>query len=130
MNAVDTNVLVRIIIADNANQTAAAGRIFASGPVWIPKTVLLEAAWVLQSVYGYDDTSIRDFFLGVLGLPNVQAEDQPAVSAALALVGHGLDFADALHLSSRPPGARFVSFDRSLVRRAQRAGEANISELA
>jgi predicted nucleic-acid-binding protein len=130
MNAVDTNILVRLLTEDDPDQTAVAQGVFEAGPIWIAKTVWLETAWVLHRSYGFDETSIRDGFLRLLGLPNVQAEDQPAVSAALALVGHGLDFADALHLSSRPPGARFVSFDRSLVRRAQRAGEANISEPA
>jgi predicted nucleic-acid-binding protein len=130
MNAVDTNILVRLLTEDDPKQAAAARRVFAAGPIWIAKTVWLETAWVLHQRYGFDETSIRNGFLKLLGLPHVHADDQAAVAAALILVGHGLDFADALHLSSRPPGARFVSFDRSLVRRAQRAGEANISEPA
>jgi hypothetical protein len=32
-----------------------------------------------------------------------------------------------MHLTSRPPGAVFVSFDRSFVRRASRAGATDIS---
>lgn len=44
------------------------------------------------------------------------------MSAALTPATRGIDLADALHLSSRPTGAMFVSFDRSFVRRAQRAG--------
>jgi len=47
--------------------------------------------------------------------------------AALAFVAHGLEFADALHLCSRPPGAPFVSFDQSFLRAAQRAGVPGIS---
>jgi predicted nucleic-acid-binding protein len=129
MKVADTNVVIRIWVADDAEQTAAAGRLFAAGPVWIPKTVLLEAAWVLRSVYRFEELSIRDFFLAMMGLPEVHVEDEAAISAALILVGHGLDFADALHLSSRPPGAAFVSFDRTLVQRAKRAGVTDISEL-
>jgi hypothetical protein len=49
------------------------------------------------------------------------------MAAALALTAHGIELADALHLSSRPAGARFVTFDRSFVRRAERAGAKAIS---
>jgi len=39
----------------------------------------------------------------------------------------GIELADAMHLSSRPPGAVFVSFDQSFVRRARRVGAADVS---
>jgi hypothetical protein len=57
----------------------------------------------------------------------VQAEDEPAVAAALALTARGIQFADALHLASRPPGASFVTFDKAFVRRAKRAAVSDIS---
>jgi predicted nucleic acid-binding protein len=44
------------------------------------------------------------------------------VERALALSFEGIDFADALHLTSCPNEAAFVSFDRKLVKRALRAG--------
>ncbi|MBZ5724207.1 MAG: type II toxin-antitoxin system VapC family toxin [Acidobacteriia bacterium] len=127
MIAVDTNVLVRLLTGDEPRQGAAARSLFASGPIWIAKTVLLETGWVLRSRYGFEERAIRDAFTKLLGLKNVQAEDESAVAAALALTTHGIEFADAMHLSSRPPGARFVSFDKSFVQRARRAGVAEIS---
>jgi predicted nucleic-acid-binding protein len=129
MIAVDTNVVVRLLTGDDIEQAAAAKSLLASEPVWIAKTVLLEAGWVLRSLHGFDESSIRGAFSNLLGLKNVHAEDEPGVAAALALTAHGIEFADALHLSSRPPGAEFVSFDRSFVRAAQRAGASNISRL-
>lgn len=45
------------------------------------------------------------------------------------LANQGVGFADALHLTSKPPGAVFVSFDRSFVRRARRAGATEISAI-
>jgi hypothetical protein len=63
----------------------------------------------------------------LLGLKNVHAEDEPSLAAALALTEHGIELADAMHLSGRPPGARFVSFDRAFVQRAKRAGVSDIS---
>ena len=127
MIAADTNVLVRLLTGDDAKQAAAARSLFAAGPIWIAKTVLLETGWLLGSMYGFEEGAVRDALTKLLGLKNVHVEDEPAVAAALALMAHGIEFADALHLSSRPPGAEFVSFDKSFVRRARRAGVAQVS---
>ena len=82
---------------------------------------MLETCWVLRSAYGFEDVVIREAFTKLLGLKNVHAEDEEGVAAALSLIQHGVDFADALHLSSRPQGAAFVSFDKIFVKRAKRA---------
>jgi predicted nucleic-acid-binding protein len=129
MTAVDTNVLVRLLTGDDRKQQTAARALFAAGPVWVAKTVLLETDWVLRSLYEFDDAAIREAFAKLLGLENVQAEDESAVAAALELTDHGVEFADAIHLCSKPPEAVFVTFDRSFVRRARRAGETRISAI-
>lgn len=129
MTAVDTNVLVRLLTGDHPRQTAAAKALFSSEPVWIAKTVLLETAWVLSRRYGFEDSAVAGALQNLLGVDNVHVEDELAVAAALALTAHGIELADALHLGSRPPDAGFVSFDRSLVRRAQRAGVDHVAEL-
>src|SRR5580700_11028132 len=115
MVAVDTNVVVRLLTADDPKQAAAARSLFATEPIWIAKTVLLETGWVLRSLYGFDDDAVRDAFVKLLGLKNVHTEDKQLMAAALALTAHGIELADAIHLCSRPPGAAFVSFDRSFV---------------
>lgn len=127
MVAVDTNVLVRLLVEDDPKQAAAARRLFERQPVWIAKTVLLEAAWVLRSAYHFDDQTVREALTKVVALHNVHAEDESAIANALGLTSQGLDFADALHLAGRPPGALFVSFDRSFIKRAKRARVAAIS---
>jgi len=129
MTAIDTNVLVRLLTGDEPRQAAAARAIFASGPVWIAKTVLLETDWVLRSAYGFEVSAIREAFARLLALRNVHAEDSAAAGTALDLTAHGLEFADAMHLSSRPPGANFVTFDRDFVRRAKRAGAIGVSAI-
>ena len=129
MIAVDTNVLVRLLTEDDPKQAAVARSLFAAGPIWIAKTVLLETSWVLRSLYGFEESAIGEAFTKVLGLKNVHAEDEPAVATALALSSHRIELADAMHLSSRPPGAVFVSFDQSFVRRAKRAGATEVEEL-
>ena len=127
MIAVDTNVLVRLLTGDEPEQEFAAQSLFAAEQIWIAKTVLLETAWVLRSLYGFDASAIRDAFTRLFGLGNVSAEDESSIASALGLTLHSIEFADAIHLSSRPPGARFVSFDKSFVQRAKRAGVSDIS---
>lgn len=105
MTAVDTNVLVRLLTGDGPKQEAAARSVFPAGPIWIAKTVLLETGWVLRSLYGFEESAIRVAFTKLLGLRNGHSEDESSVAAALALTVHGIEFADAMHLSSRPPGA-------------------------
>lgn len=126
MNAVDTNIVVRFLIHDDPQQTAAAQRLFAA-PVWIAKTVLAETAWLLRSFYGFDRDAIRQVTIMLMGMENVHMEGGQSVAAALDLVGHGLDLADALHLTSRPAGATFVSFDQTFVKRAKRAGVVGVT---
>jgi predicted nucleic-acid-binding protein len=127
MTAVDTDVIVRLLTGDDVEQAAAAKSLLAAESIWIAKTVLLETGWVLRSVYGFNEDAVRDALGKLLGLKNVHAEDETAVAAALALAVHGIELADALHLSSRPPGAAFVSFDQSFVRAARHADVSDIS---
>jgi predicted nucleic-acid-binding protein len=130
MIAVDTNVLVRLLTGDDPVQATAARSLFASGPVWIAKTVLLETGWVLRSLYEFEEQTIRDAFIKLLGLRNVHVEDESSIAAALELTSDGIEFADAMHLSSRPEGVKFVSFDKSFIRRAKRAGVTNVLEIS
>jgi predicted nucleic-acid-binding protein len=130
MVAVDTNVLVRFLTGDEPRQAAASRSLFANEPIWIAKTVLLETGWVLRNLYQFEETAIHDAFTKLLGLKNVHVEDESSVVAALALMAHGIDLADALHLCSRPPEAVFVSFDKSFLQRARRAKVPAVSRMA
>jgi predicted nucleic-acid-binding protein len=129
MIAVDTNVVVRLLTGDEPKQAAAARALFSAGPIWIAKTVLLETGWVLRSLYGFDEGAVRTAFSKLPGLKNVHVKDESSLAAALALTASGIELADAIHLSSRPPGAKFVSFDRTFVQRAIRAGVPDVSGL-
>jgi predicted nucleic-acid-binding protein len=122
MISVDTNVLVRLYSPDDSDQERAARALLENESIWIAKTVILETAWVLTSLYGFTQEAVRDAFVKLFGLANVQVENESEVAIALALVSAGVDLADAMHLASRPPGSTFVTFDKSFVRRARRAG--------
>jgi len=118
--AVDTNVVVRLLVNDDERQAARARRLFEMDEIWISVTVLLETAWVLESVYELSTTEIVKALRNLLGLPNVRVEDAAVVAAALEASAKGLELADALHLLRAPEGAEFVSFDRVLVNSGRR----------
>ena len=116
MLAVDTNVVVRLLVNDDARQGAMARRLFESDEIWIGVTVLLEAAWVLESVYELNSYDTVKALRGLLGLPNVRVEGSGAVAAALDAACGELELADALHLLRAPEDAESVTFDRGLAK--------------
>lgn len=125
MIAVDANILARFYVDDPNDPEAAKQRPIArhilteSTHLFVPLTVVLELEWVLRAFY---DFGVEDFTRVVehlLGLSNIEVEDWPRVSDALALHGEGLDFADALHVRASAHCEAFLSFDdRRLARRA------------
>jgi predicted nucleic-acid-binding protein len=119
--AIDTNVLVRLLVNDDEAQGARARAAFETEEIWIGKTVLLETFWVLRSVYDFDDIAIARAIEGALGLPRVQVEDSERVKLALGAVADSIDIADAMHVATTPGDARaFATFDQDLARRARR----------
>lgn len=116
MIALDTNVIIRVVTADDPGQLQAARAVFETGDLWVCKTVLLETEWVLRYSYELSRPGIREIFCKLLGYPRLQVEDRSAVLWALALYDQGLDFADALHLASCGDADRFATFDRPLAK--------------
>ncbi|MDZ3835791.1 MAG: type II toxin-antitoxin system VapC family toxin [Rhodospirillales bacterium] len=123
MIAVDTNVLVRLIVADDAGQGKRAAELFArSAQVWVAKMVVLETAWVLHSAYGFSRHDVAGALRRLAGLPNVITEDAEQVAFALDLSSRDMDFADALHVAACREAGTFYTFDRRLIRHADAVG--------
>jgi predicted nucleic acid-binding protein len=120
--AIDTNVLVRLVVADDAAQARRAKRLVEKSQVSVPTTVLLEAEWVLRSAYGFAPAEIALALRRFLGLPNVSPDAPGVVAQALDAYEAGLDFADALHLASGPRISAFYTFDRRLSKAARGIG--------
>ena len=127
MVAVDTNVVVRLVTNDHPAQARKAVALFRAGPVFVAKSVLLETEWVLRYSYGLAAAPIAVALRALLGLPDVNVEDPPAVAAALTMFEQGLDFADAMHLASSGASVRFVTFDAGLVKRASRIARMEVA---
>lgn len=122
MLAVDTNVVVRLLIEDDPQQVARVRALFVTGDVYVPLTVVLETEWVLRRVYRLSATDVVAGLRRVAGLSGVEMELPARFFAALAFAESGMDFADALHIAGMREGATFATFHRDLKRRAKRHG--------
>lgn len=122
MRAVDTNVLARLFVRDDAEQTAAARRATADESIFVPKTVVIELEWVLRSSYGQPRATIVAAMENILRTENVEVEDAAAVARAVDWFRRGMDFADALHLASSSHADAFLTFDNPMRRRASMLG--------
>lgn len=120
--AVDTDVVIRLLTGDDPQQFARVRKLFATETVFLPKTVVLEAEWVLRSLYGFDPQQIADALTALVALPQLHVEDSGVIVDAVEWLRQGLDFADALHLASSQIAQQFASFDRAFVRSAKAAG--------
>lgn len=120
MRAVDTNLVLRLIVNDDPAQTAVARRAMAAEPVFIPKTVILELEWVLRSVYQRPPTLIATALAALLNATDIHVEDSATVGRAIDWFRRGLDLADALHLASSSHADGFLTFDSAMRRRATR----------
>ena len=119
--ALDTNVLVRLLVNDDPVQAQqAAALIDTSAACFVPITVALELEWVLRGAYKLSRDAVIDAFEGLLAIQHLHLEQENLVRRALDWHRQGLDFADALHLARSEGCGALISFDRQL---AQLAGE-------
>ncbi len=102
MIGVDTNVIVRLLVADDEKQTDAASRYLkahssSDDPALLSDIVLVECAWVLEDLYEYSRLQIGEAIDGLLATAQLRAANASAVSAALQRFRAGsADFADCL----------------------------------
>ena len=117
MRAIDTNVLVRLLTRDDARQTAAAERFVAKG-AWVSHLVLVEAMWVLDSVYEIGSAEIAKSIEMLLNHRDLTVQQSEVVAVALAQYRKrpSVGFSDCLVLEvARKAGhLPLGTFDRDL----------------
>ncbi len=82
MQAIDTNVLVRLLTRDDEKQVAKAEAFVAKGAC-VSSLVLTETIWVLESVYDLDAGAIALAVDMLLEHAQLVLQDADAVSLAL-----------------------------------------------
>lgn len=103
MIAIDTNVLVRLLINDPeamAQCEQARKLIKGYAKAWVSKVVLVETVWVLESVYELNKQQIILLLEKLVQHPRIDLENAGHINSALTLFSaiHG-DFADCIILS-------------------------------
>lgn len=117
MRAVDTNVLVRLVVRDDAGQAATADAFVERG-AWVSHLVLAETTWVLRSVYELDHAAVAMVIGMLLNHDTLTLQDAEAVSLALSHYRRkpALGFSDCLVLEvARKAGhVPLGTFDKNL----------------
>ena len=122
MAALDTNVVIRLLVGDDARQAKIAERLVAAQPCTVAMSVLMECEWVLRACYALGTPQIEGAMRDLLSLQNIAAADAVLAQRVLDAYGAGIDFADALHAAQCPDGGQFATFDKPLARDARKAG--------
>lgn len=119
MRAVDTNVLVRLIVRDDTDQVRAAEQFTASG-AWVSHLVLAETTWVLDAVYDRSAEQIATAVDMFLNHKDLTVQDPDVVAAAIENFRKrpALGFSDCLVLEiARKAGhLPLGTFDRDLAK--------------
>jgi predicted nucleic-acid-binding protein len=127
MAALDTNLLVRWLVADDAGQVQVIERLLTEAAqggqrFWVPVTVLLEVEWVLRSRYGFDKTAITHALDALLSTTELDFQEESAVEQALwhFRAATTTDFADALHVAMSASAGRgpLLTLDKKAARLA------------
>jgi len=115
--AVDTNILLRDALRDDAHQANLAKKTLGAAElIAISLTVLCEFVWVLRQGYKKQPSEIAKALRRLLNSTNV-VTNRPAAEAGLAFLDQGGDFADGvIAYEGHWLGAEeFVSFDKQAV---------------
>jgi len=119
MRAVDTNVLLRLIIRDDSRQAAAAETFIEKG-AWVSLLVLTEAIWVLTSTYKSNAKDTANAIEMLLDHRELVVQDPETVAQALELfrARPALGFSDCLILqcAQREGHLPLGTFDRNLAK--------------
>ena len=131
MIAIDTNVLLRYLLADDAiHHDKARWLIESESPVLITDVVLVETVWTLTGKrYGLDKASVCDLVRSLMGDGAFVFESSQVIWSSLCdyneskpVRGKALDFSDSLIVNKAKFTAenkgfslsRFYSFDKAV----------------
>ncbi len=123
---VDTNAIIRYLLADEAAHFARARAFFeqvreGAEQAYIPDSVMAESVYVLAKVYGVGREEIAEKLSALLDYRGISQENRAILRSALLLFrDRKVDFVDALAVATaRERGWRVFSFDKDLERLAR-----------
>jgi predicted nucleic-acid-binding protein len=118
MISVDTNVLARFLVKDDAAQWAKADALMRENDIFIPVSVILELSWLLEKRYKIDKLAVMQVLDSLLSSSRVEVGSSAQVAMAVQFSKNGFDFADALHLALSQDCAKLATFDLRFIESA------------
>ena len=128
MIAIDTNILVRLLVADHPAQYKASHTLFSSEDIFIPDTVILETEWVLRAAYALSPLEVCTAFGKTFGLPNVTITHPALMLQVITWHESGLDFADAMHLAHSQDKKCLKTFDNQFIKNAKKLTDCRVEK--
>lgn len=120
MIALDTNLLARLLLKDDAAQHKKVKALFETRQIFTaPVTVMLELVWVLES-RDIEAAQIATGLNALLNLPTFKPERVDALRQALSSYKSGMGFADALHLALSEGQQKLMTFDKAFVKQGKK----------
>ena len=124
MIALDTNALVRLLIADDQQQAEKVSRAIIavennSERILILPEVLIETCWVLESLYGCERKELVDFMEMLLSSAVFTYPDPAIVRKVVTMFRKGGEFADHMIIeqAKKLKARKVISFDKKLQKR-------------
>ena len=123
MTAVDTNVIVRYLVADDPGQrrppVSLLEQLTPDNPGFICREVVIEVAWVLERSYRFPRARIAEALMDLTASDSLVVENaDDVVAAAHRYRQGGVGFSDLMILAAaeRVGAAPLYTFDRRLAR--------------
>lgn len=123
MIGIDTNVLLRMMLADDESQLRAVRRLLSSrsvaAPAFISLLVVAEASWVLKRTYRTQNSDIAGAFLQLMASPEFFFEEENFLASLFREFPAGqTDISDHIvsFLSKRAGCAKTYTFDQGAAR--------------
>jgi predicted nucleic-acid-binding protein len=119
MRAVDTNLLVRLLVRDDPAQVLLA-ETFVAGGAWVSHLVLAETVWVLDAVHERTQAQVAAAIELLLNHEHFALQDPEVVAQALAQfrTRPAIGFSDCmvLEIARKAGHLPLGTFDRALAK--------------
>ena len=105
MTALDTNVIIRYLVADVPEQAEAARSLIEQlspgNPGFICREVVIETAWVLERSYRFPRERIAEALMGLAASDSLEVENsEDVVAVAYRYREGGVGFSDLMILAA------------------------------
>jgi predicted nucleic-acid-binding protein len=125
MIGLDTNVLVRYIMQDDAKQSPKATKLIesltAEEPGFVTVVTVVELYWVLTSCYALSSQNLKEALDIMLRSKEIVVEQAEQIMRALRVFDHGTaDFADCLieRIAAAAGCTQTMTFDQGAAKHA------------